>query len=451
MISLFFVGLAVLQGIEYSGMKTVEQQLIGQSRLAQVYISQTVFSENNNTDKLNSQTVDKIVSNLSQSIGQVRIYDKSLKLLGASAEAVVKPIPSNDVSLVNALTESLNNNYSYIVRNNIVYFTSPIEIQNKIIGVLEIIYPLSMLNTILSDVTGILLVGALIFCIMLTFLSIYISKRVVKPIKKLVDAANRYANRDFTPIEIKSRDEIGDLGKKFNEMGYQLKDYISRQKQFVANVSHELRTPLTAIKGYSEYLLEEVKGRTDLEKSIYHLNNESVRLAKLVDELLLLSRIDSVKEDFPFEKLNFSLLIKETTEKMLNRAAKYGLIITTDIQQNVFISGDRSKLTQVIVNLLDNAIKFSLPEGHIEVNLSARGNDAVLEITDHGIGIPKDEAPKVLDRFYRASNAAAVSGSGLGLSITKEIVDKHNGSIEIISSVDAGTTAKLSLPELKCN
>jgi signal transduction histidine kinase len=308
-----------------------------------------------------------------------------------------------------------------------------------------------MLNTILSDVTGILLVGALIFCIMLTFLSIYISKRVVKPIKKLVDAANRYANRDFTPIEIKSRDEIGDLGKKFNEMGYQLKDYISRQKQFVANVSHELRTPLTAIKGYSEYLLEEVKGRTDLEKSIYHLNNESARLAKLVDELLLLSRIDSVKEDFPFEKLNFSLLIKETTEKMLNRAAKYGLIITTDIQQNVFISGDRSKLTQVIVNLLDNAIKFSLPEGHIEVNLSARGNDAVLEITDHGIGIPKDEAPKVLDRFYRASNAAAVSGSGLGLSITKEIVDKHNGSIEIISSVDAGTTAKLSLPELKCN
>ena len=162
---------------------------------------------------------------------------------------------------------------------------------------------MSLIEKLITGVSKIVLIGAGAFTIIMTLLIVYIAGKMTKPINKLARAATKFAGRDFTPVEIKGSDEISQLSESFNNMGVQLQDYIQRQKQFVSNVSHELKTPLTAIKGYSEYLKDEVGDRQDLQKAIYHLNNEATYLSKLVDEVLTLSRMDNSSESSIFKKL----------------------------------------------------------------------------------------------------------------------------------------------------
>ena len=140
-------------------------------------------------------------------------------------------------------------------------FRISITFEGKTISVLEFIHPMSFLESLITGVANILFIGAFIFAVLMTLISIYIASKLTKPINKLAAAANNYANRNFTPVEIKGSDEISQLSRSFNAMGIQLNDYIQRQKQFVSNVSHELRTPLTAIKGYSELLAYEIGDR----------------------------------------------------------------------------------------------------------------------------------------------------------------------------------------------
>jgi signal transduction histidine kinase len=444
LLSTFLVGLAVLEGIERLSMDTIEQQLVGQSRLAEIYISQIAFLENPDADELDAITAGRIITNLSLILGNVRIYDKSLNLLASSQANITNNLTNKEN--VTVLNNALKGNYAYLVRGNSVYFASPVYVQGETFGLLQIIYPLSFLTTLMNGVTGILTVGAVGFALLMTILSIYIAGRVTKPIKQLVTAANNYANRNFAPVNIKSSDEIAQLCRSFNRMGAQLNEYIQRQRLFVANVSHELKTPLTAIKGYSEYLTDEVKGNPDLQKAVYHLNNESERLAKLVDEVLTLSKIDSGREDFEMEKLDFSSLVKETVNKMSLRSEKYGVRVEMEVNPGIYIIGDKERLIQVLVNLIDNAIKYSPPQTQVWVRLYRNASGAILSVIDCGMGIPKEQIPQIYERFYRADNAKGVPGTGLGLSIVKNIVDVHNGSIEIESEINKGTTVTLKLP-----
>lgn len=187
--------------------------------------------------------------------------------------------------------------------------------------------------------------------------------------------------------------------------------------------------------------------RPDLQKAVYHLNNESNRLARLVDEVLTLSRFDADKENFVFEKLKFSDLILDTMGKLQLRAEKYGIQMVSNIEPDIDFVGDKEKLVQVIVNLLDNAFKYSPSKSSVTVLLFRESNMAFLSISDQGVGIPQEDTTKVFERFYRAENARGISGTGLGLSIVKQIVDAHKGTIELVTGVSGkGTTAKLKLP-----
>jgi len=441
---LFFVGFAVLNAIKSLSISTMEQQLIGQSSLAELYISQLHALQNEGSGELSFDTAQYVIGKLGLVFGNIRIYDNDLRLQASSKNNAESGI--TDAENTEILSAAAKGDYAYLVRNSTAFFASPITFEGNIIGILEIIYPMSFLQSLISGVSSILFFGALIFALLMTLISIYIAARLTKPIKRLAVAANNYANRNFTPVEIKGSDEISQLSRSFNAMGIQLQDYIQRQKQFVSNVTHELRTPLTAIKGYSEFLADEIGDRPDLKKAVYHLNNESNRLAKLVDEVLTLSRIETGREEFHLERLDLSSLIKDTIEKMLLRAQKYGIKIVSDITPEVYVRGDKEKLVQVIVNLLDNAFKYSPPRSTVRVILYKETSEAILMVADQGIGIPEKDRSKVFDRFYRAENARSISGTGLGLSIVKHIVDAHNGSINLTSGDNGGTTAILRLP-----
>jgi signal transduction histidine kinase len=270
---------------------------------------------------------------------------------------------------------------------------------------------------------------------------------MVQPIQELLAATRRFAQRNFTPIRLERSDELGQLSRSFTDMGNELQHYIRRQRQFVANVSHELRTPLTAIKGYSEYLIDEVKGRPDLEKAVYHLNNESARLHRLVNELLLLSRIDAGREDFQFNSVDLSRTVQQTLDKLRARASKYGVSMQEQIQPAIMVSGDGEKLVQAIINLVDNGIKFSPSGGNVEVELTTTNGMARLTVADQGVGVPTEDLDKVFDRFYRATNAKVVGGTGLGLAITKEIITAHGGDIQLYNRPGGGTKVIVFLPQ----
>jgi len=441
---LFFVGFAVLKAIKDLSLNTIEQQLSGQSSLAELYISQLHALENEGSGELSVATAQYVSGKLGLVFGNIRIYDNSLRLQAASKNDPA--IGISDTKNTEILKAAAQGNYAYLVRNGTAFFASPIIYEGQTIGILEIIYPMSFLESLLSGVANILFLGAFVFAALMTLISIFIAARLTKPINKLAAAAANYANRIFTPVEIRGSDEIAQLYRSFNAMGSQLQDYIQRQKQFVSNVTHELRTPLTAIKGYAEILAEEIGDRPDLQKAVFHLNKESERLAKLVDEVLTLSRIETGREEFHLARLNFSDLVKDTNEKMLLRAQKYEIIIISAIEPEVYVQGDKEKLVQVIVNLLDNAFKYSPPQSTVQVNLYQEKSEAILTVADQGIGIPEHDRSKVFDRFYRAENARSISGTGLGLSIVKHIVDAHGGSIELTEGVAGGTTAILKLP-----
>ena len=445
LISMLLVSFAVVKGVEYTGMISVEKQLVDKSKFAQIYINQIVSLQKKYNVALEPELARQITGYLSSSLGEVHIYDVELQHLSSSVEINDANLESNEAYL-ETLMNALKGNYSYVVQANAVYFAAPIDFNNKTAGVLEIVYPLGFLNEILNSITTILFIGVLAFCILITILSIFISAKIVKPIKRLAVLVDRYSRRDFQPVNIESNDEVGMLCKGFNLMGFKLQDYLQRQKQFISNVSHELRTPLTAIKGYSEYLSDEIKDNPDMEKAVHHLNNESVRLSKLVDELLLLSRIDSCREMYDLKRIDLSEVVIGAVKKMEFKEQRCQVALNTEIKADIAVCADPEKLIQVIINVLDNAIKFSSKGRNIMVKLAEIEEMAVLEVADNGIGIPDEEISKVFERFYRAANARNVSGSGLGLAISKEIVEFLNGTISLNSSIGSGTKVSIILP-----
>jgi len=222
------------------------------------------------------------------------------------------------------------------------------------------------------------------------------------------------------------------------------------RREFVANVSHELRTPITNIRSYAETLADSEDLPPDMVKNFLRvIVNESDRMTKIVQDLLTLSRFDSGKADLHFEKFSFSLSVKNVYEAMLMEAKKNGLEMSLEIEENLpDITGDRSRIEQVLLNIISNAVRYTPEGGRISVR-AGRGDGTVwMEVADTGIGIPPEDLPRIFDRFYRVDKARsrASGGTGLGLSIAKDIVVRHSGNISVESTVGKGTTMTVTLP-----
>lgn len=221
------------------------------------------------------------------------------------------------------------------------------------------------------------------------------------------------------------------------------------QKEFVANVSHELRTPITTIKSYAETLLDGAMEDAEISKRFLEvINNESDRMTVLVHDLLELSKLDNKQINFDMKTLQLTSLIPELVEKFKVEATRKNQTITyTDSDEEIFILGDENRITQVVRNVIGNAIKYS-PEGaRVDVDVRAQERYAIITVKDTGFGIPENDLPRVFERFYRVDKARSrtMGGTGLGLAIAKEIIEHHGGTISADSEVDQGTTFYIKL------
>lgn len=223
------------------------------------------------------------------------------------------------------------------------------------------------------------------------------------------------------------------------------------RREFVANVSHELRTPITNVRSYAETLSE--AGSDMSPEEIAHflgvIMNESDRMTKIVQDLLLLSKFDAGQTELNVEKFDLIRSAREIYDGMKLNVEKRGMQMTLDVQDSpVICEGDKQRIEQVIVNVMSNAVRYTPDGGVISVSAGANGDFAVVRVRDTGIGIPKEDIPHLFDRFYRVDKARsrALGGSGLGLSIAREIMNKHSGSISIESEPGKGTSVTISFP-----
>lgn len=222
------------------------------------------------------------------------------------------------------------------------------------------------------------------------------------------------------------------------------------RKEFVANVSHELRTPLTTIKSYTETLLDgALENKEHAINFLKVIDSESERMTRLVKDLLQLSKLEYDSIQWNMKKISVYKIVSECVYRMNISAEQKNQILEFNSDLDIpEIMGDRDRIEQVIVNILSNAIKYTPENGKIMINLSVEENNIMVKVADNGIGIPKEDLPRLFERFYRVDKARSrmLGGTGLGLSIARQIVEAHKGKIKIQSEYGQGTQVFISLP-----
>ena len=244
-------------------------------------------------------------------------------------------------------------------------------------------------------------------------------------------------------------DELERLSLALNQMIARLDGAFQNNRRFLADASHELRTPLTVLRGELEVMIQQADGAPEAQERLGSVLEEVERLAKIVEGLFALSRLDAGEAQAEWVRVDLTKLAVTTAEQMSLLAEDKGITITSESAGEVVVQGDRGRLKQIVVNLLDNAIKYTPDGGKIFLRTTVRDGYAQLDVADTGVGIPASAIPRVFDRFFRVDKARsrAEGGAGIGLSIVKAIATAHGGSVAVTSVEGCGAQFRVSLPQ----
>ncbi len=301
-------------------------------------------------------------------------------------------------------------------------------------------------SQILLLIAVMLLFGmAVIFFVMLS--SSYFVSSILNPITEIGQAARKIALGDYdSRIEKRYDDEIGELCDTINYMAGEISAAERMQNDFISSVSHELRTPLTAIKGWSETLRQ--GGSSDEElmtKGLDVISSEAERLSGIVEELLDFSRMQGGHMTMRFGRMDVLAELEEAVVLFRERAKREEIDLVYVEAENIPpITGDKDRLKQVFINVIDNAIKYSNPGGRVRIEAAQMGGHVQIVVSDSGVGIPKSDLPNIKNKFYKANRTRP--GSGIGLALADEIIRRHKGRLEIDSEEGVGTTVTITLP-----
>ena len=280
--------------------------------------------------------------------------------------------------------------------------------------------------------------------------------RSLNPIRQVIATARRINSGNLRQrlVEISSGDEIQELTRTLNQMLDRLEASFKQMIQFTADASHELRTPLTVIRGNLELVLRSKAAlnsyprAAEVQETLAQTLEEAERLSKTVSQLMELTQLDSGEIRLEHEAFDLTELVATTVDQMKLLAEDKQIQLETQLSPQVKVQGDRYRLKQVLLNLIDNAIKYCPAGTRIQIQLAPADAGCRLEVKDNGPGIPREEIQRLFDRFYRIDKARSreIGGSGLGLSICKSICEGHGGRIEAESDLGQGSTFRVTLP-----
>lgn len=287
---------------------------------------------------------------------------------------------------------------------------------------------------------GIFISGSLIFLI--------IADIIVKPIKRLTKATNALAQGKYdVQVHYYGHDELAALSKSFNLMARRLVKVEENRQKFISDVSHEFQTPLTSIQGFAKILTAEQVNDEQRRRYANIILDQSKRLSTLSKNMMQLTVLEG--DDMQLEKTKYSLIEQLTSivEMQSGLAKEHQVDIVTDFpKSDIMISADRDRMEQVFINLINNAIKYTLEDGVVTVRVKRNLKDVEVSIEDTGIGMSADSLQHIFDRFYRADKSRSITGNGLGLSIVKRIIDLHGYEINVVSQLEVGSVFTIMIP-----
>jgi two-component system phosphate regulon sensor histidine kinase PhoR len=334
----------------------------------------------------------------------------------------------------------------------------PLELPDGEARLLRLAVPLTGVQAVTTEIRWMIGLAGLLVIVLVTGLSLIVSRRVSKPIREIAAVAREIHGGNLEKrMPIESKDEIGELGVVLNEMLAKLNaDIIQLRKlervrsEFLGNVSHELRTPIFAVQGLLETLLngalEDPKVNRDfLEKA--HKN--VIRLNTLLNDLIEISRIEFGEMKMSFRYFNVNEYLRSVVSELQPTAERKGISLAATLSTSdaVQVLGDKERLRQVMLNLIDNAIKYTERGGRVDVLARDEGETVRISVGDTGCGIPRDHLPRIFERFYRVDKdrSRELGGTGLGLAIVKHIVEAHGSKVEVESEVGKGSVFSFAL------
>lgn len=320
----------------------------------------------------------------------------------------------------------------------------PLVDENRLEGIIYLYVPLTKITELASNDVLFLLIIVSLLLIGMAFISLKSLQRVLKPLEKLKQASISMATGNYeTRVDVKSQDEVGELASTFNQMAASIQEEDEKKRDFLSIVSHELRTPISYIKGYSEALEQNLITDEQKEEILHLIVSEANRMQKMTNDLLTVSRAENL-EVVEKSPLIIAETIREVIHLIQSNIDAKKLKLSVDIDEELILVADEQMTKQILINILENAIRYS-PEGSTIYILN---NHNTIQVIDEGCGIEKEHLTHITERFYRVNKARSRfdGGTGLGLSIALQLVTSQNGALDFTSEVGKGTTVHITLP-----
>ncbi len=424
--------------------KSIEEILSNQVSFSAEYYSR-YFSSN----PLEELVIDDVDVFWNQTSAQVQILDSDGNVLMDSIGAIHSDKAIETTDVITALKGKLGTwmgNVDYDTEP-VIAVSHPLMIEGEVVGVLRFISSLREANSIIKNIYKMLIFIGIAVIAISGIVSLFLANTIVQPLKEITQVAEKMADGQLKVRSVKRYDdEIGKLSDTLNYMAEELVRKEQLKNDFISSISHELRTPLTSIKGWAITLKsDEMRDKKLLMDGLDIIEKESDRLSSMVEDLLDFSRLLSGRITVEKDEINIvesiELISKQLQPRAEDKNIQFHVIYDPNLPQ---IIADANRIKQVLINLLDNAFKFTQEGGKVTLKAYATKDFLIIEVADNGPGIPEDDIPYIKEKFYKGKNSK--STTGLGLSICDEIVKLHGGQMEIKSKLGEGTVVIVSLP-----
>ncbi|MDU1708110.1 MAG: HAMP domain-containing sensor histidine kinase [Anaerococcus vaginalis] len=454
-IIMIFVTLVVV-GFEIFSYRSItnyyESALVG-AMLNQAKYNQVLYSNYLSRYDLSEIVIGDKNSFYRNNVSQVQILDNSSNVLFDSlgSSKIGTKIKSTDVINANKGEYSYQKIINKKTGEEVIALSYPLSDNQKQIGIIRLISSTAKVKENVNNQMIIFLFFGFTIFLFALVVSFYASKRWIVPIKNLTKVGEKLAQGDFkVKASEDGKNEISELGQTLNYMSENIVKREDMKNEFISSVSHELRTPLTSIKGWAITLqAKEIQKNEDmLNQGLTIIENEGERLSLMVEDLLNFSRLSSTSFQYEKEDLNIVEIAKEVYQQLYPRSLneKINFDFKTAYEE-IIVNCDKNRMKEVFINIIDNAMKFTPKDGHIDIFISKEDENVNIEVKDDGEGIKEDEISFVSSKFFKGSSSK--SQTGLGLSICEEIVKAHDGKLVIKSKYTVGTSVIVVLPRAK--
>ncbi len=465
LLTVSILSMLVLSGIRNNQKKDYETYLAQQAKFANTYIRQMYLTESKDTEQFLQRNAQQLAFALNSINGMhTVIYDMDGKEIANS-------MPNNNTTDVKELlSNALKDQIAYEIVGDYVEYMAPIYNEGQI-GVIKFDYSLKKNIDFYNDIKTLFInIGTVIF--ILSFIGAYFyinifTKSIFKLKKDILDIKMGLYNGI---VPLKRKDELGELSEGIYYMSSQIETNIktmeeeqqklrlavqklkaleNQQKTFIGNITHEFKTPLTVIKTYMDLLDMYSDDSNLLQDAKVNITKETQRLYDMVEKTLHLSSLQKYDFEFQCEEVDVKKILEEICSRMQGKAQKFNISLIKNLKSG-FVLGDKENLMHIFINLIDNAIKYNEANGEIFINSYTKDKKVFIEVADTGIGIPKEAREKIFEPFYTVNKDRSKNygGTGLGLSLVKELVEKQKGTISLLDSKEKGTTFIISFPVL---